>query len=128
MASLEIDQPRQHTQLGAMGVAGPKTKNPSAMAGLKNWFSILRVDQYQHTQDRHDGLNNGGSADHCQQSKQLCSLIKQNTFITQNLPRIYQSLTDQLIQRGVDILPPFATCAFWPCIQIPSVHIVETIL
>lgn len=29
-------RPRQHSQLEAMGVAGPKTKKPSAMAGLRD--------------------------------------------------------------------------------------------
>lgn len=33
MASLDIDQSQQHSQLGAMGVVGPKTKRPCTMAG-----------------------------------------------------------------------------------------------
>lgn len=35
MASLEIDQPQQHSQLGAMGVAEPKTKKPQQMLRLE---------------------------------------------------------------------------------------------
>lgn len=34
MASLEIDQLQQHSQLGAMGVVEPKTKKPCNMQGL----------------------------------------------------------------------------------------------
>lgn len=35
MASLEIDQLQQHSQLGAMGVVEPKTKKPRQMPRLK---------------------------------------------------------------------------------------------
>ncbi|SEE84694.1 hypothetical protein SAMN04490200_5787 [Pseudomonas proteolytica] len=34
MASLEIDQLQQHSQLGAMGVVEPKTKKPRQMPRL----------------------------------------------------------------------------------------------
>lgn len=35
MASLDVDQLQQHSQLGAMGVVEPKTKKPRHMPRLK---------------------------------------------------------------------------------------------
>lgn len=42
MASLEIDQPQQHSQLGAMGVVEPKTKSPGEGQGYMDSINYAK--------------------------------------------------------------------------------------